>query len=68
MFPLSETQVQLAKYLSKRETVRIKYLEQTQTHTLSLKHWVFFLGGGVRLSPLGASASNWLVLPALDDR
>jgi hypothetical protein len=29
---------------------------------------VFFLGGGVRLSPLGMSATNWPIVPAPDDR
>jgi hypothetical protein len=33
-------------------------------------HWLFFLflGGGVRLSPLGTSATNWPIVPAPDDR
>jgi hypothetical protein len=31
---------------------------------------VFFLvsWGGVRLSPLGTSATNWPIVPVLDDR
>jgi hypothetical protein len=31
---------------------------------------LYFLvsGGGVRLSPLGTSANNWLIVPASDDR
>jgi hypothetical protein len=27
-----------------------------------------FLGSGVRLSPLGTSATNWPIVPALDNR
>jgi hypothetical protein len=41
-------------------------------HTASNGTWYFFFflvsWGGVRLSPLGTSATNWLLVPAPDDR
>jgi hypothetical protein len=36
--------------------------------TSNVKTFLIFWGGGVKLSPLGTSATNWHVVPAPDDR
>jgi hypothetical protein len=47
-----------------------EHLDDTYHNLSSEKNIVFFLvsWGGVKLSPLGTSATNWFVLPAPDDR
>jgi hypothetical protein len=42
---------------------RAPYISELKLFSSFLVSW-----GGVRLSPLGTSATNWLILPAPDDR
>jgi hypothetical protein len=56
------------KYLENLEHARaLRLLKRAQLHGVSL---VLFLvsWGGVRLSPLGTSATIWPTVPAPDDR